>query len=298
MNLAERLAIDLRRIGLNKGDVVLVRCATRPIAPQEKGVGQSLLDALLEVVGPEGAVVALTFTEIQDASTSKPTAIFTDDARTNTGVFASLVLNHPGRLRSKHPTNSIAAIGAQARRLVEGHNEDSPAFSWIERLIECQGKQLLIGCVESSPGLSTIHYTQEELGLSARSLRSGRDGAYVVDEGGALRWVPRQHIPGCSMGFGKMYGPYVRAGVLNAGFIGEAYAIMATAAEAAAVERPVIAANPAAVLCDRPTCRSCASWSYNLQRLPSYAVAMLSARARGLAGRLSGAQHAKAPPST
>jgi len=69
--LAQTLVADLRAMGLVTGDPVLVRCATRPIAPRAKAVASTLLDALIEVVGPTGTVVALTFTALQSAKLKK-----------------------------------------------------------------------------------------------------------------------------------------------------------------------------------------------------------------------------------
>lgn len=287
--LTETLVADLRAIGLVPGDAVVVRCATRPIAPRVKAVDSVLLDALLEVVGPTGTVVALTFTDVQKASEKKHVAIFSDDARTTAGAFASAVLRHPGRKRSTHPSNSIAAIGAQADFLVDVHTEQALPFSWIRRLIEISGKQLVIGCVRNNidalgfaenPGLSTVHFTQEELGLSDKSFLPGTDGCFVAAPGGEPRWAPRIHIPGCSLGFWKMYGHYVRAGILHTGLVGDAYSILSAAAEAAEVERSIMAENPRAVLCDRPYCMYCGSWSYARRRLPALASATLMLKAK------------------
>ena len=57
------LIADLRSIGLAEGDAVALRCATRPIAPNMKGVAALLLEALLQTVGPAGTVIASTHTE-------------------------------------------------------------------------------------------------------------------------------------------------------------------------------------------------------------------------------------------
>ena len=286
--LAQTLVADLRAMGLVTGDPVLVRCATRPIAPRAKAVASTLLDALIEVVGPTGTVVALTFTALQSAKLKKVEALFTDDARTTAGGFASAVLRHPDRKRSTHPANSIAAIGAQAEFLTVGHDEQALPFSWMRRLIEVGGKQIVIGCVADSPGLSTVHFTQEELGLAGKSFLAGSEGCYVADAGDTSHWAARNDIPGCSGGFWKLYSPYVRAGILRAGHIGEAYSIMASAADSAAVELPILTADPNAALCDRPECLSCGSWSYSRRRLPRFGLAMLGMKAAAARNKILG----------
>jgi aminoglycoside N3'-acetyltransferase len=291
-SLTQTLVADLCAMGLRAGDHVLVRCATRPIAPREKSVATLLLDALLETVGSDGTVVALTFTALQSARNKKVEALFSDDARTTAGGFASAVLRHPGRTRSAHPANSIAAIGAQADFLAGGHDEHALPFSWMRRLIEIGGKQLVIGCVEESPGLSTAHFTQEELGLSGKSFFAGREGCYVAVADGEPRWVLRHDIPGCSMGFSKLYSPYVRAGILKTGHVGQAYAIMASAEDSAAVELPILTADPNAALCDRPYCMSCGSWSYSRHRLPRLGLALLGMKAAAIRKKILGPSRA------
>lgn len=287
-SLTQTLVADLRAMGIAAGDHVLVRAATRPIAPRDKGVATTLLEALLEAVGPTGTIVALTFTALQPAKNKSVEALFTDEARTTAGGFASAVLKHPGRRRSTHPANSIAAIGAQADFLVAGHGEQALPFSWMRRLIEIGGKQIVIGCVADSPGLSTVHFTQEELGLAGRSSLAGREGCYVEGADGSPRWAPRVNIPGCSAGFWKLYSPYVREGVLKAGHVGQAYAIMAGAADSAAVELPILTADPNAALCDRLECISCGSWSYSRRRLPRLWLAMLRLKAGAATRKIFG----------
>lgn len=278
------LVADLRLIGLAEGDAVALRCATRPIAPNVKGAAGMLLDALLQTVGPNGTVIASTHTEVQKSREKAPRAVFSSDTPTTAGGFAAAVLRHPNRRRSAHASNSIAAIGAHADFIVGAHGERSRAFSWVRQLIEVSGKQMVIGCVADSPGFNTVHFAQEELGLSNRTFLSGSEGSFVAVPDGEPRWVPRIHVPGCSLGFWKMYSPYIRGGILRAGLTGEAYSIFSDAGEAFDLDRMMLARNPRAVLCDRPDCLSCASWSYARRRLPALAISTFVKKANVVAG--------------
>jgi len=69
----DSLVADLRTLGLAEGDAVVMRCATRAIAPTAKGMASVLLDALLETVGPRGTVVGPTHAALQKASDSTKT---------------------------------------------------------------------------------------------------------------------------------------------------------------------------------------------------------------------------------
>ena len=127
---------------------------------------------------------------------------------------------------------------------------------------------LLVGCNKESPGFSTVHYVQSELGLSSKhwtrylyDVRYERDGRNV-------KWTPSED-PGCSRGFDKMYPNYIRTENFITGYVGSAYSILVRARKAYEVERDVLARNPLAVLCDRDDCVSCRILrGYNLTAIP------------------------------
>jgi aminoglycoside 3-N-acetyltransferase len=262
------LARNLRAMGLGLGAVVLARAAARAIAPGRSGAPQLLLGALLDVVGPSGTVVALTHTQSQVRWQRSEEVAFSPDSPTVSGGFAAAVLAHPDRLRSSHPLDSIAAIGRDAEGIVRNHDRDAKPFSWIASLIELGGVQLLVGCVKSSPGFSSVHFVQEELGLSSRSLMKSLYGCQVHEPDGLSTWFAEEHIPGCSMGFWKAYAHYVRSGLLEVGRIGQAYSVLIPAADAVRIERSILDNDPRAFLCDRVDCVSCGTRTYNLRALP------------------------------
>ncbi len=170
-DLQSRLVSDLRRLGLTSGDCVLVRAGTRQwdregVRPPAR---QALRDACLQVVGPSGTLVGLTFTRQAVIWRRGNAAAFDEQSTTNAGGFAQCLLAHPHRRRSRHPTNSFCAIGAKADTIVEDHGPHASAFAPIAKLTALDGKMLVVGCVETSPGFSTVHFAQRTLGLSFRS---------------------------------------------------------------------------------------------------------------------------------
>jgi aminoglycoside 3-N-acetyltransferase len=287
VEIQAQLVEDLDRLGLKAGDTVLVRCAAQSIAPGQRGLPKTLRDALLARLGPVGTLIALTFTDIQPSWTRERRAVFKASSGTVSGGFAREMLNHPQRIRSSHPMNSIAAIGPNAELLTRGHDRSAAPFSWISRLIESKGKQLLIGCVDRSPGFSTVHYNQEVLNLAGRSLMSGFTGCYIELGDNQLEWAPRKIVPGCSMGFWKLYAHYVRAGVLRTGYIGAAYSVLVDADAAYAVEREVLANDPHTALCDRPDCLSCTTWTYNKRAWPSLAARIVARAGQAVTRRFT-----------
>ena len=266
------LTRDIQKLGVASGDVIFVRAATRAVLPESRGASVLLRDALLDAVGEDGSVVALTFTASQPVWVRERRAVFTVQSPTTVGGFASAVLADSRTRRSRHPLNSISVIGPASAHLIAGHDRRERAFSWIERLIECGGKQLLIGCVDASPGFSTVHYAQEQLGLSSRTLFRGVFGCFVEEEDGSTTWFAPKDCAGCSLGFWRMYGHYVRAGILHASYVGSAYSILASAADAFHLDKEILAANPRELLCGRAGCLRCATNTYNLRALAPMVV--------------------------
>jgi len=93
------------------------------------GYKEALLHALMNVIGPTGTVVSLAFTKCFNLAKLDRDYIF-DPAKSKSvaGAFSNVILNAPGAVRSRHPTNSFVAIGPEANSVVENHDENSPSY--------------------------------------------------------------------------------------------------------------------------------------------------------------------------
>ncbi len=248
------IANDLRNLGLAGGDIVLVRAALKATGAVDGIPAQTLIGALLDVIGGSGTILGLSHT-----ATSKPSekeAVFRRDTPCVSGGFAAALLDWKGSYRSRHPTNSIVAIGHDAESLLRDHDETSTCFGPMRKLVDAGAKMVLVGCVESSPGFSTVHLVYEDLNLADKSTLSGLYGSYY-EKDGQIRWFSKKDVPGCSMGFGKLYPVYRQRGVLVSGKVGDAESLLIKARDAYAIEYDVISRDPTAALCDRPSCFSC-----------------------------------------
>lgn len=264
----ERVAVDLRKLGLAEGDTVLVRAGLRSLGDLNPNNGSALLTALCNVVGDSGTVAALTHTGVQTREAEA--APFTPETRSISGGLSNIVLAHDGSRRSRHPTNSFAAIGHDAEFLTGRHGPDDSCFGFVADFVERNALMLVIGCVEESPGFSTVHFTQEVLGLDMQT-RQPNVGAWYEDADGERRWFERKDNPSCSRGFGNLYREYIRAGALSTGYVAQAYSIAGRSREVFDVERRVLAENPRLALCDSPICRSCRfDRRYNKRDIPRF----------------------------
>lgn len=270
-----RIASDLFDLGLRKDDTVLVRCAAKAMTVPTSNRPKALLDGIREAVGPDGTIIALAFTpDFYPWQRKRAAEVpFHAHAKAETGALPQILLNDPGSVRSGHPTNSFVAVGPRAKFVLEGHTEEATSFYPIKKLVETGGKMALIGCVESSPGFSTVHRVQEDLGLAERTLLNGVRICAVEDEG-AVRWFARKDNSGCSAGFGKFYPEYEREGILSKGTVGGALSMLIDAAAAYRVERRILEQDPSAAFCDDPCCTSCGLRTYAPRRMTRFFLSL------------------------
>jgi aminoglycoside 3-N-acetyltransferase len=266
----DTLRRDIEAMGVGRGDAVLVRANVGAIGRVKGGLGESLRGALLDAVGEAGTILSLAFTRTFPLLRLDRGYVFDEHTPTTSGALPKLLLDTPGRVRSRHPTNSFVALGARAEEILAGHDERAASFLPMERLIAVGGKQLVIGCVDESPGFTTVHWAQHRLGLSTRSLLRNRVGVLYA-RGGEVRLFRRPDIGGCSLGFHKLYADYAQAGLLRSGLVGRARSIAIDAAPAYALEEDRLRRDPRAVLCDRPLCTFCrGTWLFNARDMPQF----------------------------
>jgi aminoglycoside 3-N-acetyltransferase len=148
---SQDLADDLRALGVTAGQKLLVSASLRSIGWVDGGA-ESVVEALLDVLTPDGTLVTPTGTadnsdsslihlarvagltprQIEEFRANMPP--FDRDTTPSTGMgrIAEAVRTHPDAIRSNHPQTSFAAIGPMAAELMQGHQltchlgEDSP----------------------------------------------------------------------------------------------------------------------------------------------------------------------------
>lgn len=167
------LVADLSQIGIRHGDIVMVHAAMSKVGNLINGP-DTLIDALLRAVGPQGTVLAYTdwdarYEGLLDQSGRMPEAWRTraagfDPLRSRAvrdhGVFPEFLRTTPGALRSGNPGASVTAIGARADWLVSDHPLDygyGPS-SPLARLVEAGGKVLMVGAPRDT--MTLIHHAE------------------------------------------------------------------------------------------------------------------------------------------
>lgn len=161
--IKEDIVRELRRVGLEKNDVVMVHTSLKSMG-YVCGGAQTVIEALLEVVGEEGTIMMPTQSwrnldpeeGVHWEADKEDWQIIRDNwpaydkhiTPTNTmGAVAEMFRQWPGSIRSDHPARSVCARGKYAAYLTKDHDisnifgEGSP----IARLYELDGKVLLLG---------------------------------------------------------------------------------------------------------------------------------------------------------
>jgi len=163
MRTRVELEAAFREVGLRAGEVVLVHSSLRRLGPVQGGAG-AVIEALLNVVGPEGtlAMPTHTFKVVREGQPVFHQAL----TPSGVGALTEVFRQRPGVVRGLHPTHSVAATGRRAEEFVVVREEDEtscPPESPYGRLRKWGGKVLIIG-----PGLECctfFHGCEEWAGM-------------------------------------------------------------------------------------------------------------------------------------
>ncbi len=252
----DRLVDDLRRLGIQPGDHLGLGISFRSIGRVADGP-ETLIDALLEAVGPDGTIMIPAFTQLFPrtiTATGRVEYVF-DPARTPayTGLVPETLRRRRDAIRSRHPVCSIAALGRLARQLTEGHDADAPAYLPYSRLAGCGGKLLFIGIGERMPGFN--HEAQYLAGL-LEIVPFRRRSRYRDGEGRIRTFVWRDE-GGCFVGLWDLNPDLRELGLVTDGKIGEADAVLLPAEQSLLVMTEILRQTPARNLCGVWSCLWC-----------------------------------------
>lgn len=140
----EEVATNLRTLGVNAGDVILVHSSFKALGPVPGGL-ETVIRGLLAGVGREGTLLLPALSYMQD-----PHSIH--DARNTpccVGALPEYFRLRQGTLRSLHPTHSLCGIGRYVKALFAKHDRDhTPCgpHSPFRKMIDLKAKIVMLGC--------------------------------------------------------------------------------------------------------------------------------------------------------
>ena len=240
---ARLLSAAFLRCGVRRGGVLLAHSALSSFG-RVAGGAETVLDALLDALGPGGTLVVPTLSYLFVSPDSQP-RFDVRSTPTNLGAIPAAALRRAGALgRSLHPTHSCVALGARAQEVLAAHALDtSPVgpHSPFARVRELGGQVAFLGCPHGSRCNTSIHGVEEALEPQPPYLlRAGEVEYVIVDAAGAERAVRhRRHD------FAGTAQRYERVAALMAAAQGESAAAAAAAAAVAAAPAAAEAAAAA-----------------------------------------------------
>lgn len=255
------LVRDLRNLGVTEGDLLNVKASLRSIGNIQGGV-DTLIEAILEAVGPSGTIVTDSFVDVHSPfSRAFWKNVIDQDAPSYAGALANAMLRRRDVHRSRHPVQKFALIGRMAETLAKGHTPDSYAYDVLRIMAEKGGKNLKIGPDEKVPGVGTTHVA---IGLAGLRQKRPLAGVRYKDAEGKVRSFYRNWSGGCMKAFYNLNSAYDRASgaVLAKGKVGEAPAKLTSMGVTLRLEQELIRTNVGGFLrCGNPACLDCRfSW--------------------------------------
>lgn len=242
MTESEKFRQDLSRLGIQKGDIVLVHSSMKALGTKRKP--EEIIEDMEAVLGEEGTLLMPALTH--DNVNAENPVFDSEKTEPCVGLLPSVFWKMPDVLRSLNPTHSVCAWGRLAHAMTVGHIMDDTAVgphSPFMLLPKFKGKLLFIGDILNSctfmHGIETI--------VKPPYIRKTSDVEYTVNG------VKRTYLGSDDFGWGSEFGriewlleePDIHKGKLGEG---NAYLIDTRALFAAAVNK--MCAEPYAFVTD------------------------------------------------
>jgi aminoglycoside 3-N-acetyltransferase len=253
----ERVAEQLRSLGVRPGAVLLVHTSYRAVGPVAGGP-LGLIAALRAALGSAGTLVMPTMTDGETVFDPRatPTA--------GMGITAELFWRQPGVVRSGHPGGSFAAEGPLAEAICAPQPLSPPhgPVSPVGRVHDLGGQVLLLGVTHSES--TTLHLAEAIARVPYRV-----EHPCVVDQGGQVATVMIAETDHCCVGFRKADGWLRARGLQREGPVGSAVARLCDARDLVAVAALELASDALVFLC--PAAAGCGECDTARASLPARA---------------------------
>ena len=243
------IAADLRRLGLRRGDVVMVHASLRAIGPVTGGA-DGVIDAILHVVGPGGTMLmvlgaANAHAWVDERPEPERVGLLADaepfdaaitPAHPDVGVLAEVFRQRRETVVSDHPEGRFAAAGAAASRLLSDVPWDDyfGPGSPLERLVSLRGRILRLGA--DADTVTALHHA-EYLTAAGPKRRVRRYRLVATPAGPQVRVVECLDDEGGIVDyegedyFARILRAYLESGAAARGLVGRAPSELLAAAD-------------------------------------------------------------------
>ncbi len=254
----EDLADNLQTAGINTGSNVILHSSLKSLGKTENGP-ETVVDALLSVIGPCGNLLVPTFTYSLPGWKGEPFDVNTSRART--GAIPEYIRHRPNALRSFHPTHSVSVLGPDAEAITIGHMRTSPlgAASPFGRMLDRDAKILMLGTHQDTN--SSLHLCEVLADLPYINVcfsdNTNFEMAWFHNRQGQIEFAQIREVPGCSRGFRAIEAELIKRSVLKQARIGNADCEILSLRDLIAETKEILRNDPALLLCHLNHCGIC-----------------------------------------
>ena len=248
------LVTAMEDAGLGRVNRLLMHSSLHSLGRVEGGA-ETLIDALLEVLGGEGTLMVPTFNYNLEQEIFDPATV-----RSQTGLITETVRKRPEAIRSLHPNYSVAAIGKDAEALTRKHweAEATGVGSPIDRIARAGGSILLLGVKHDTD--SSMHVGEAYAEVPYRGVPfdpSWSRSAKVRTRDGEIVTVDLHDEPGCSTGFGIIETPLRQKSLIRDFKIDRAKCQLVKGLDVIETTVEILKQRMDALLCANPRCLFC-----------------------------------------
>ncbi|WP_396591190.1 AAC(3) family N-acetyltransferase [Allomuricauda sp. R78024] len=277
---------DLIKLGIKKGDLLFISIDVFKagfFVNSKKETLSSWVEILCEIVGNEGGIILPAFTKTFFRFKKDKKIIFDRFAHTTSGALSSFLVKHEGAVRSKHPKNSCIGIGNSIAEIFKSHNHESMSYTVVGEIIKRGGKFVMIGTLDSKNAPQAIHYSQEQLGYTAKMPTKGLFQTYYRTEENKIELFTVNDIGGCSKGGHKLIGPLVVQDAIDFGYVGHARSAIMDGQKCYDVVKEELRKNRKIIQCGNKDCLDCYGNFHvdGLRSIPFYLSKMISKLTKG-----------------
>jgi aminoglycoside N3'-acetyltransferase len=247
----DQLIAQLKAVGIKPGDGLVVHSAYSTIG-KVVGGPDTVIDALLEVVGSEGHLMFPAFSFHIDTGPYDPAT-----TPTTMGIIPETARKRPQFYRSDFPNNSVIVAGPQAVQIAEnhvsrGHVRPGDPF---DRFAMLGGYVLLLGV--GFRNNTMVHMGECIADLPHRRMSTAGPFITLVYADGRKVLFNASGGPQCSEGFAALEGIMRERNHIIDGYVGVSPAKLMKGKDAINDTVDLLKRAPWALYCNNPECSDC-----------------------------------------
>lgn len=246
------LTIDMKRIGIKEGDIIIVHGSMKKIGGLVEGGPESVIQALIDAVGSEGTIVFPTFVVL-----NPKTDLRTEPSRL--GLLSETFRKWPRVKRSNNPTHCVSAIGKYAKEIIQDHENTTQLGieSPLHKASNMGAKVLHLGTNLKSSSLVHVGETLAKVPFLHVGYPGYDKEIFYIDSNGMERSLLSNELPGDSNGFPKLLNLTSLEQKFTKAKIGNADSFLVAGKDLLLSTKEALTKDPYSILCDNEKCSVC-----------------------------------------